>query len=115
MAFRVYLLHMTHPETGVSHYVGIAQTQRLATRLQEHVSGNGALDPARVVAAGGTLHLARADHARGYADERAAKVAWRDGRGCPICLGRLSIENAEKLRAGDTTPPPAGYLKPLEY
>ena len=81
------MLHMEAAHARRTHYVGIARDYRLATRLREHASGNGALRPRVVALLGGRLWHVRSVPVYSMKAEANYIALWVHGRGCPICSG----------------------------
>ncbi len=86
---RVYLLHFVTPYKHARHYLGCADD--LSARLSEHRRGTGARLTQVVRDAGGTWVVARTW--RGGRRLEHKLKAWHSGvKLCPICQGRITIE-----------------------
>ncbi len=85
MTFDVYMLHFSEPVRGKRHYIGIANSNRLARRLEEHVRGEAANLTAQAVNQGATLHVVRIWRDRDFAFERRLKNRKNARFLCGLC------------------------------
>lgn len=107
---RCYLLHFIDPVTGTSqgyrharHYLG--HTEDLSSRLAEHRKGHGARLTQVVLEHGGSWVVART-WVGGRTLEAKLKSRHSGVRLCPICQGRVSLEQvlAEQVKPCPRTP-----------
>ena len=91
---QVYLLHFDRPVGHAAHYAG--WTRSLKGRIHHHRNGTGArlTQVAKERGIGFTIAKVEDDVTR--ARERKLKNMGGLGRNCPICQGRLSLEEAKK-------------------
>jgi len=88
-----YLLHFDRPVGHAAHYAG--WTRSLKGRIHHHRNGTGArlTQVARERGIGFTIAKVVAGVTRAH--ERRVKNMGGLGRNCPICQGRLSLEEAK--------------------
>jgi len=99
---RCYLLHFVEPYKHAKHYLGVAED--VSARLEQHRKGTGARLTQVVREAGISFVVARTWRG-GRRLERKLK-GWHSGvRLCPICQGKITIE--EVLEA---QPMPSGRV-----
>lgn len=80
-----YLLHFAAPIGIARHYLGIARADRLARRLHDHATGNGARLTRVAGERGIPIALVRLWRDSSYNIERKLKARGSLARLCPIC------------------------------
>jgi predicted GIY-YIG superfamily endonuclease len=95
----VYIAHfgqrIGNPEKSkgqAQHYVGYAEPWRFERRVREHLRGQGAKITRFVVAQGIPITFFPIKRGATKEDERRIKRAGHAPKLCPICSGRVTIE-----------------------
>lgn len=91
---QVYLLHLDRPMVHAAHYVG--WTRDLKGRIAHHRNGTGARFTQVAKERGIGFTIAKVEDGVTRERERKLKNMGGLGRNCPICQGRLSLEEAKK-------------------
>ncbi len=89
----VYLLHFDEPFGHATHYLGFAEEERLAIRLDHHRRGTGSNLCKHVAAAGIGWQLARLWDGASRTKERQIKNQGGKAGVCPLC-SRPSLRSA---------------------
>lgn len=110
--YTVYLLHFRPAYKDAGHYIGIARTDRLQKRFDEHARGVGASLTRAAIAAGCELHVVRTWGNASFWFEAHLKRNSHFKLLCPVCSTHIDtgIETRyAPIVAPNRRPPPASH------
>ena len=100
----VYLLHFDEPFGHATHYLGFAEPDRLADRLEHHRRGTGSNLCKHVARAGIGWQLSRLWEDGSRTEERRLKNRGGKARLCPLCDRKGLLVPAQRITAEGYVP-----------